>query len=275
MSARLLSAGADSEPSSGFAVRGVSNGLCVVTRGYMAATVCLGAFRNAPLVERLSVTRCIATSYVRRASGYNVIRCEAFACPIRCPDPAAARADRYDWLCGALIALAAVVRMPLLELPGHVIDIALFKQWGLIAVEHGLFRVYELTGINHPPLSALLWWCIAHLAHLINLALGFLDPGLATDLDSLAYSVAYTVLVKGPACIADLLIGVLVYRWARQIAGPRWAVAAAAMILLHPALIYISAWWGTGRLHPGFRPAGLPFGRRAVIRCAAVQFSMP
>ena len=154
------------------------------------------------------------------------------------------RANRYDWLCGALIALAAAVRIPLLEQPGLVVDVTLFKGWGLAGVEHGLFRVYELTGINHPPRSALLWWCIAHLAHRINHALGFLDPELATALDSVAYSVAYTVLVKGPASIADLLIGVLLYRWARQIAGPRWAVAAATMILLHPALIYISAWWG-------------------------------
>ena len=150
------------------------------------------------------------------------------------------RVSRYDWLCGALVVLAAGVRLPLLEQPGFPSDIAHFKRWGLFAVEHGLFRVYELLEINHPPLSALLWWCIAHLARLINPAFGFQDPGLAVALDS----VAYTVLVKGPACIADLLIGVLVYRWARQTAGPRWAVAAAAMILLHPALIYDSAWWG-------------------------------
>lgn len=57
-------------------------------------------------------------------------------------------------------------------------------------------------------------------------------------------SVTYTVLLKAAACIADLLVGVLVYRWARQSAGPRWAVAAAAAVLLHPALIYVSAWWG-------------------------------
>ena len=57
-------------------------------------------------------------------------------------------------------------------------------------------------------------------------------------------SVTYTALVKGAACIADLLIGVLVYRWARQIVGPRWGVVAAAAILLHPVMIYVSAWWG-------------------------------
>ncbi len=147
---------------------------------------------------------------------------------------------RYDWLCVALVALAAAVRIPLLEQPGFSADIAHFKRWGLFAVEHGLFQVYELADINHPPLSALLWWCVAQLARLINPTFGFQDPGLAAALDS----VAYTELVKVPACIADLLIGVLIFRWVRQTAGPRWAVAAAALILLHPALIYDSAWWG-------------------------------
>lgn len=154
------------------------------------------------------------------------------------------RADRYDWLFGALVALAAVVRMPLLELPGYPGDIEAFKQWGLFAVEHGLFRVYGLPAVTHPvvhpPLSALLWWCIAHLARLIDPSFGAQDAGFAAALDS----VAYTALVKGPACIADLLIGVLVYRWVRQTAGPRWGVVAAAAGLLHPALIYLSAWWG-------------------------------
>ncbi len=139
-----------------------------------------------------------------------------------------------------LVLVGALVRISLLEQPGFPADIAHFKRWGLFAVEHGLFRVYELPAINHPPLSALLWWCVAHLARLINPAFGLQDPGLATALDS----VGYTMLVKGPACIADLLIGVLVYRWARRTAGSGWAVAVAAMILLHPALIYDSAWWG-------------------------------
>ena len=150
------------------------------------------------------------------------------------------RADRYDWLLVVLVPLGALVRMPLLEQPGFAGDIITFKHWGLFAVEHGLFRVYELSSINYPPLSALLYWCVAQLARLSNPSFELQGAGLAAALDS----VIYTVLVKGPACIADLLIGVLVYRWARQTAGPLWGVVAAAAILLHPALIYVSAWWG-------------------------------
>ena len=149
-------------------------------------------------------------------------------------------ASRYDWFLVVLVPLGALIRMPLLEQSGFAGDIITLKQWGLFAVEHGLFRVYELSSVNYPPLSALLYWCIAQLARLINPVFSFQEPGLTAALAS----VTYTVLVKGAACIADLLIGVLVYRWARQAAGPRWGVAAAAAILLHPALIYVSAWWG-------------------------------
>ena len=150
------------------------------------------------------------------------------------------RASRYDWLLVVLVPLGALVRMSLLEQPGHAGDIADSKRWGLFAVEHGLFQVYELSAVNYPPLAVLLRWCEAQIARLVDPAFGFQDTGLTAALDS----VTYTVLVKGAACIADLLIGVLVYRWVRPTAGPRWGVAAAAMILLHPALIYVSAWWG-------------------------------
>ncbi len=130
--------------------------------------------------------------------------------------------------------------MLLLEFPGFAADIADSKHWGLFAAEHGLLQVYELSDVNYPPLAMLLRWCEAQLARLINPSFGLQEAGLAAALDS----VAYTALVKAAACIADLLIGVLVYRWARQTAGPRWGVAAAAAILLHPAMIYVSAWWG-------------------------------
>ena len=181
------------------------------------------------------------------------------------------RADRYDWLCGALVALAAAVRIPLLEQPGYASDIAALKTWGLFAVEHGLLQVYELSGVNYPPLSVLLLWCVAELARLINPVFSFLEPGLAAALDS----VTYTVLVKVAACTADLLIGVLVYHWARKIVGPRWGVAAAAAILLHPAMIYVSAWWGQiDSLFSLGQIAAFMAAARGQVRRSAVTYAL-
>jgi Gpi18-like mannosyltransferase len=48
--------------------------------------------------------------------------------------------------------------------------------------------------------------------------------------------------MKTPASLADIAIGLLV---AWELRGrPRWAVAAGLAILLHPAVIDVSAWWG-------------------------------
>ena len=181
------------------------------------------------------------------------------------------RASRYDQFLVVLVPLGALVRMPLLEQPGFIGDLDDSKRWGLFAVEHGLLRVYELPEVNYPPLAVLLRWCEAQLALLINPAFEFQGPGFAIALDS----VTYTALVKVAASIADLLISVLVYRWARQTAGPRWAVAAAAAILLHPALIYVSAWWGQiDSLFSLGQIAALLAAGRGQVRRSAVFYAL-
>ena len=48
--------------------------------------------------------------------------------------------------------------------------------------------------------------------------------------------------MKAPASLADLALGGLI-AWHLR-ATPRWAVAGALVVLLHPAVIDVSAWWG-------------------------------
>ncbi len=52
------------------------------------------------------------------------------------------------------------------------------------------------------------------------------------------------VLVKVPAILADLGIGVLLYGIVKRFASTGYALGAAALYLLNPATIYISAAWG-------------------------------
>src|SRR5580700_4770345 len=68
----------------------------------------------------------------------------------------------------------------------------------------------------------------------INLFFAAHDPGYAVLRD----------LVKVPAILADLGVGALVYAIVRRFAGIGWALGAAALYLLNPATIYISALWG-------------------------------
>ncbi|HTA54744.1 MAG TPA: glycosyltransferase family 39 protein, partial [Candidatus Acidoferrales bacterium] len=68
----------------------------------------------------------------------------------------------------------------------------------------------------------------------INLFFAAHDPGYAVLRD----------LVKLPAILADLGVGALVYAIVRRFAGTGYALGAAALYLLNPATIYISALWG-------------------------------
>jgi hypothetical protein len=64
-------------------------------------------------------------------------------------------------------------------------------------------------------------------------------------------------LMKVPAALADLGLAAIVV-WALR-GRPRWAVIGAAAILLHPAVIYVSAWWGQ------YESVFLLFGLGAVV----------
>ncbi len=73
------------------------------------------------------------------------------------------------------------------------------------------------------------WWVLT-----------LVEPGFATATD--ASSEAIRVLMKVPASLADVGLAMVV-AWALR-ARSTWAVVAAAAILLHPAVIDVSAWWG-------------------------------
>jgi Gpi18-like mannosyltransferase len=70
--------------------------------------------------------------------------------------------------------------------------------------------------------------------------LAAIDPAFDTTTD--ASEAAIRVLMKLPAVVADIGLALIIGYALRD--RPRWAIAGAAAILLHPAVIYVSAWWG-------------------------------
>ena len=70
--------------------------------------------------------------------------------------------------------------------------------------------------------------------------LAAIEPAFRTITDSSDPGIR--VLMKVPASLADLGLAVLMVYAFR--ARPMWAVIAAAIVLLHPAVIDVSAWWG-------------------------------
>jgi len=120
-----------------------------------------------------------------------------------------------------------VIRALLLPLPGLAGDVDDFLAWARAIGVNGVGNAYDQP-ISFPPVLPLIWWLLGSLA-----------PALLSPIPNDPTALA---LIKLPATIADLGIAAIVGWSLRD--RPGWAVAAALGVLLHPAIWYISGWWG-------------------------------
>ncbi len=124
--------------------------------------------------------------------------------------------------------LACAIRAVLLPTDGLRGDLDQFVLWvhGLATRPFG--NAYD-QNLSFPPVMVYLWGLLAAL-----------EPAFRTVTD--AADPAIRAIMKLPASLADIALGGLV---AWELRGrPRWAVIAGLGILLHPAVIDVSAWWG-------------------------------
>ncbi len=132
----------------------------------------------------------------------------------------------------ALFGIGIAVRAVLVVQPGFLDDMDQFAQWiGHIATS-GLGQLYTDTPggrVTFGPVMGYIWG-----------VLGAIQPAFATAVD--ATDPAVNALMKVPAPLADVGIAALVVVALR--ATPWWAIVGAAAVLLHPAVIDVSAWWG-------------------------------
>ena len=130
-----------------------------------------------------------------------------------------------------LLAGGLILRLLFIGNEGFKTDISSFEAWTLTVIAHPLAQFYASTQFaDYPPGYLYVLWCVGHLyapfaAH---------DSGLTI----LKY------LVKLPAILMDLFDGFLVFTVVRRFASDRFALAASALFLLNPAMIFISAVWG-------------------------------
>jgi dolichyl-phosphate-mannose-protein mannosyltransferase len=134
-------------------------------------------------------------------------------------------------LVGVVVA-GILIRLVLLPTDGLRGDIDQFVGWVHALAVNGLATLYngtEFGPVAFGPVMAYVWAVLAAV-----------QPAFATVTDSA--DPAIRALMKLPASLADLGLAAIVV-WALR-DRPRWAVIGAAAILLHPAVIYVSAWWG-------------------------------
>ncbi len=128
---------------------------------------------------------------------------------------------------GALI-LGIAIRWLLLPTEGLRGDLDVFVLWTHGIAVNGLPHAYD-QNLSFPPVMAYVWGVLAAI-----------EPAFKTVTD--ASDPAIRALMKTPASLADIGLALLVAFALRE--RPWWAAVGAAAILLHPAVIDISAWWG-------------------------------
>ncbi len=127
-----------------------------------------------------------------------------------------------------VVVVGIAVRVVLLPAAGHRDDINQFVRWVHEIAIDGVSNAYD-HGVSFPPIMVYIWGLLAAL-----------DPAFKTVSDG--SEVATRVVMKIPAILADLgLAGLAAYALRDR---PPWAVAGAALILLHPAVLDVGAWWG-------------------------------
>jgi dolichyl-phosphate-mannose-protein mannosyltransferase len=150
----------------------------------------------------------------------------------------AAGATRAPWRpvewagLGAALFVGIAIRLILLPAEGLRGDLDQFVGWVHHIATNGLGSLYGETAagpVTFGPVMGYIW-----------AGLGSLDSGFRTATD--ASDVGLRMLMKLPASIADIGLALLVGYALRE--RPRWAVVGAAVILLHPGVIDVSAWWG-------------------------------
>lgn len=148
--------------------------------------------------------------------------------------PAIGARPRLDpWI--LLIALAGVlIRLPALAHTYYPADIAFWKSWLTYSTTYGIQNVYSLQmpGQTYPPVLLYILW-----------GLGSIYRGLWPQAED---TPLLTAFVKIPAVLGDIASGALLALYlARRVGvGPAGRRAAAALLAFHPALIWLSSFWG-------------------------------
>ncbi len=145
----------------------------------------------------------------------------------------AGRSNSVAWILAALVAAGLVVRLLLVPNEGFSTDISTFQYWAISLAEKGFGHFYDSGSFaDYPP----------GYFYILG-ALGHVWEAFFKQSDSGHYAVL-KLLVKLPGIVADLCVGLLSYAIVRRFASSTWALGAAALYLLNPAVIYNSAAWG-------------------------------
>lgn len=144
----------------------------------------------------------------------------------------AVRQGTLVWALPSLLIAGFILRLLFISNEGFKTDVSTYAAWAIGLSQHSFAAFYSNIGFaDYPPGY---FYILAVVGHLWQLLFAAHDSGYAILRD----------LVKLPAILADLGVGALIYAIVRRFASTGYALGAAALYLLNPATIYISALWG-------------------------------
>lgn len=137
------------------------------------------------------------------------------------------------WLFLTIILILGLVwRLASVRAQGFPNDISSFEAWASALVAHGPTGFYASTNfVDYPP-------GYFYILDIVGQFWSLFFKADAAGLEVLA------ILVKLPAILFDLALGVLVYAVARRFGSEKLALGAVALYVLNPAVVFISALWG-------------------------------
>lgn len=137
-----------------------------------------------------------------------------------------------SWPALLLTAVIAVVMRIIIALiyEGFATDIGCFKGWAMAAYEYGPAKFYT-SGMfaDYPPGYMYVLW-----------VLGFLRDILGIN----SQSAIFTLIIKLPSIIAEVVTALIVFKTAKKEMGRTFALLCAAFLLFNPAMFFNSSVWG-------------------------------
>jgi Gpi18-like mannosyltransferase len=150
-----------------------------------------------------------------------------------------------------LLLVFVGLRVVLGLLPGYPPDLETFKRWAVWGALNGVHTVYDKgSNFDYPPLYAFILTPFGAIEEELRPSYARQFLHIPRDrVTRIDYSPVFSLLVKIPPLLFDLLMAVVVallvhryglWRWSRDWGG--WL--PASMILFHPAILYVSGYMG-------------------------------
>ena len=142
-----------------------------------------------------------------------------------------------------ILFLALLFRAVFIPNTGFIADVSFWKSWALAANDHGIVWTAHNTNINYPPGFIYVLWYMGKSYSL------FADPHVFNQFWD-AGNLLFLAVSKLPAIVSDLVIGILLYFFTKEVLKKEkqkdnfLPILLAGLFLFNPVVILDSAIWG-------------------------------